>query len=106
VLEAPDRAKLDPKVRSTLALIEKLVRTPERVGEADVDTVRAAGVSDDAIEDAASVCALFTTIVRLADTFGFDIPPDAAFEQGAGMLLKVGYSFFPPPLSWLARGDR
>jgi alkylhydroperoxidase family enzyme len=104
ILEAPDEANLDPKVRATLTLLEKLVRTPERVTEADVDAVRAAGVSDDAIEDAAFVCAVFTTIVRLADTFHFDVPPIEAFEQTAQMLLKLGYAF-PAPMAWLARGD-
>jgi alkylhydroperoxidase family enzyme len=103
-LESPREAPLDAKVRATLVFLETLVRTPERLGEADVDAVRAAGVSDDAIEDAAFVCVLFTTYVRLADTLAFDIPPAEAFEQAAKMLLKVGYGF-PPPVAWLARRD-
>jgi alkylhydroperoxidase family enzyme len=98
------RRALDPKVSAALAFIETLVRTPERVGEADVEALRAAGLTDDAIEDAAFVCALFTTYVRLADTFEFDVPPGQVFEQSAKMLLKVGYAF-PPPLAWLARRD-
>jgi alkylhydroperoxidase family enzyme len=103
-LAAREDASLDPKVRAALAFIEALVRAPERVGEADVEALRAAGVSDDAIEDAAMVCAVFTTFVRLADTFAFDIPPAEGFEAVAGMLLKVGYAF-PPPVAWLARRD-
>jgi alkylhydroperoxidase family enzyme len=103
-LASRDNAQLDPKVRAVLAFIESLVRTPERVGEADVAAMRAAGLSDDAIEDAAFVCALFTTYVRLADTFEFDIPPTEGFAQSATMLLKVGYAF-PPPVAWLARRD-
>ena len=104
VLASPDGKALGPEVRAALAFIEKLVRAPERIGEADLEPLRAAGVSDDAIEDAAFVCALFTTYVRLADTFEFDIPPAEGFEQGAKMLLKQGYGF-PPPIAWLARGD-
>jgi alkylhydroperoxidase family enzyme len=104
VLASPDGETLGPKVRATLAFIEKLVRTPEGIGEADLAPLRAAGVSDDAIEDAAFVCTLFTTYVRLADTFEFDIPPAEGFDQGANMLLKQGYGF-PPPIAWLARGD-
>lgn len=47
------------------------------------------------------MCALFTTYTRLADTFRFDVPPKAAFEFSAKMLLsKAGYTF-PPPLVWL-----
>ena len=91
-------------MRAALGLIEKLALVPEEISRADVDTVRAAGVSDDAIEDAAFVCALFTTYVRLADTFKFDIPPAEGFEDAAKMLLKVGYGF-PPPIAWLAKND-
>lgn len=103
-LAAPGEGSLGPKVRAALGFIETLVRTPERVGDADVAALRAAGLSDDAIEDAAFVCVLFTTYVRLADTFEFDIPPAEGFEQSAKMLLKVGYGF-PPPVAWLSRRD-
>jgi alkylhydroperoxidase family enzyme len=103
-LARPDEAALGPRVRAALAFIETLVRTPERVGESDIAALRAAGLTDDAIEDAAFVCVLFTTYVRLADTFEFAIPPAEAFEQSATMLLKVGYGF-PPPVAWLARRD-
>lgn len=102
-LDAPESAKLSPAVRAALAFIEKLVRQPARVGPADVKSLRDAGLTDDAIEDAAFVCALFTTFVRLADTLEFDVPPAAAFEQSAQMLLRVGYAF-PPPVAWMV-GD-
>ena len=36
--------------------------------------MRAAGVSDEALRDAATVCALFSMIVRLADSLGWDVP--------------------------------
>ena len=103
-LGASGTAGLSPQVQATLGLIEKLVRQPERVTGADVEAVRAAGVSDDAIEDAAAVCALFTTMVRLADTLGFETWEGDGFERGARQLLKRGYAF-PRPLAWLARND-
>ena len=93
-----------PQVRATLVFLERLVRTPDQVGKQDVDLVRAAGVSDEGIEDAAFVCALFTTYNRLGDTLRFDIPPAEAFEQAAKMLLGVGYGF-PPPVAWLGARD-
>ncbi len=93
-----------PQVQATLVLIEKLVRAPDTVGKDDLDRVRAAGVSDDAVEDATFVCALFTTYNRLGDTFRFAIPPAEGFEQGAKMLLGVGYAF-PPPVAWLGQRD-
>jgi alkylhydroperoxidase family enzyme len=97
--------RLDPKVRATLAFLETLVRTPDRVNKADIDRLHAAGVTDEAIEDAAFVCALFTTYNRLADTFRFDIPTDQSFDAAAKMLLGPGYAF-PPPIAWLAARDR
>jgi hypothetical protein len=44
---------------------------PGEVARADADAVRAEGVSDEAIEDALTVCFGFNLIDRLADSFGF-----------------------------------
>lgn len=48
-------------------------------------------MSDQAIEDAIHVCALFNIIDRVADALGFDIPTPEGFAQGADNLLKRGY---------------
>ena len=53
--------------------------------------MREQGLSDQDIEDVAVVCALFNGIVRLADTLGFEVPPDEVFEKTAPMMLKHGY---------------
>jgi len=53
--------------------------------------VRAAGVSDDALVDAIHVCALFSMIVRLADSLGWDVPPFESFAERAGQMLATGY---------------
>jgi len=44
---------------------------PDELGRADAEAVRAAGVSDEALEDALGVCFGFNLIDRLADAFGF-----------------------------------
>jgi hypothetical protein len=54
--------------------------------------VRAAGVSDQALRDAATVCALFSMIVRLADSFGWDVPTWEALQQRAPAMLEGGYA--------------
>src|SRR5205085_10442051 len=41
----------------------------------DAAAVRATGVSEDGLVDAIRICALFSMIVRLADSLGWDIPP-------------------------------
>ncbi|MGH3001084.1 MAG: hypothetical protein ACRDM1_00175, partial [Gaiellaceae bacterium] len=67
-------APLRPELAATLCFLEKLTLRPEELEPADADAVRAAGVSDAALRDAVTVCALFSMIVRLADSFGWDVP--------------------------------
>ncbi len=54
--------------------------------------MRAAGVSDDALADAIHVCALFSMIVRLADSLGWDVPPFESFSERADAMLAGGYA--------------
>ncbi|MEJ2501945.1 MAG: hypothetical protein P8177_01295 [Gemmatimonadota bacterium] len=74
-----------------LGFLEKLTLDPEAVTAEDVEPLRAAGLSDEAITDAIHVSTLFAVYTRLADTFEFDIPDSAGFAQGAVSLLKRGY---------------
>jgi alkylhydroperoxidase family enzyme len=64
-------APVDPPLRATLGFLEAVTLRPGEVGPADAEAVRAAGVSDEAIEDALTVCACFNLIDRLADSFAF-----------------------------------
>ena len=84
-------APLDERTRATLGFLEKLTLFPDALDASDVAPLRAAGLSDQAIEDAIHVCALFNVYDRLADSFEFDIPEQAGFEQSATRLLRRGY---------------
>jgi alkylhydroperoxidase family enzyme len=84
-------APLRPELRATLPFLEKLALRPDELTAADADEVRAAGVSDQALRDAATVCALFSMIVRLADSLGWDVPPPEAFRERAPRMLDEGY---------------
>ena len=65
---------------------------PEETGPDDVAPLRAAGLSDEEIEDAIHVCALFNDINRVADSLGFE-PADANGNKvSARMLLTRGYA--------------
>ena len=75
-----------------LAFLEKLTLRPEEVGPADAEAVRAAGVSDRALQDAITVCALFNMIVRLADSLGWDVPSPERLRQRAPAMLEGGYA--------------
>ncbi len=54
--------------------------------------MRAAGVSDAALRDAVTVCALFSMIVRLADSLGWDVPDWEALKLRAPAMLEGGYA--------------
>lgn len=84
-------APVRPQVRAALGFLDKLVGRADDLTVADVDAVRAAGVSREALIGAVHVCAAFSTIVRLADAFEFEIPDDRAFEMGARQMIKRGY---------------
>jgi alkylhydroperoxidase family enzyme len=84
-------APLRRELKATLAFLEKQTLAPDELTAADADLVRAAGVSDGALRDAATVCAMFSMIVRLADSFGWDVPSWDAFRQRAPKMLDDGY---------------
>jgi alkylhydroperoxidase family enzyme len=85
-------APISPELRATLEFLEKLTLDPAGVGREDAAAVRAAGVSEDALVDAIHVCALFSMIVRLADSLGWDVPSFDEFSARADAMLASGYA--------------
>jgi uncharacterized peroxidase-related enzyme len=84
-------APLDAKLRATLGFLEMLTLRPDELRSADVAPVRAAGVSDEAIEDAINVCALFNIYDRLADALGWYLPDKRGYAASAENLMRRGY---------------
>jgi len=84
-------APIDPKLRATLGFLEKLTLNPADVGPADIAPLRAAGVSDDAIEDAIHACVLFNVYDRMADSLNFHLPGPAGYAASGRSLMKRGY---------------
>ena len=84
-------ARLRPEVTAALVFLEKLTLRPDELTAADADEARAAGLGDQALRDAAAVCALFTMIVRLADSLGWDVPEPEVLAQRAPRMLDEGY---------------
>ena len=91
-------APIDERLRATLGFLEKMTLRPAELEPVDADAVRAAGVSDEALIDAIHVCALFSMIVRLADSLGWDVPPDEAFRARAEPMLEGGYALMEEPV--------
>jgi len=80
-------------VRAALAFVETLTLRPDELTAADAEAAFAAGVSREALRDAATVCALFSMIVRLADSFGWQVPEWDAMLARAPMMFERGYAF-------------
>lgn len=91
VLEDYRTAPIDERLRATLAFLEKLTLSPAEVGPADIAPMRAAGVSDRAIEEAVYVAAMFNVMDRLADAFDFQVSTVEESGRVARILLKLGY---------------
>jgi hypothetical protein len=49
-------------------------------------------VSESALRDAITICALFSMIVRLADSLGWDVPTAERLRQRAPAMLEGGYA--------------
>jgi alkylhydroperoxidase family enzyme len=84
-------APLRPELAATLVFLEKLTLSPDELVPADAGAVRAAGVSEEALRTAATVCALFSMIVRLADSLGWDVPGPERLALRAPAMLEGGY---------------
>jgi len=91
VLDDWRTAPISEQLRATLGFLERLTLSPGEVTPAHVAPLRAAGVSDQAIEDAIQVCVLFNLIDRVADALDFEVPSPASFAQSAALLLERGY---------------
>lgn len=72
-------------------MLEKLTLTPFAIGWEDIVPLRRANISDQAIEDALHICALFNVIDRLADAFEVAIPSEEGFARTGEILLSMGY---------------
>ena len=88
LLEDPRLA--DPRMAALLALIGKLAKRSVTVTQADVDAVRGAGWTDDAIYDAITVCSLFRFYNTWVDGCGVPALPD--YEASGKRLATFGYA--------------
>ena len=85
-------APVDERLRATLGFLEKQTLRPDELTRADAEAAFAAGVSRQALRDAAKVASLFNMIVRLADAFGWDVPPWERLLERAPAMLEGGYA--------------
>jgi alkylhydroperoxidase family enzyme len=91
VLEDHRSAPISPRLRAALDLLQKATLAPAELSRETVDAARAAGASDEAIEDALAVCACFNLIDRVADALDFDLPSREEHAAYAPAFLAEGY---------------
>lgn len=84
-------AEIEPEKKVLFAFLEKVVQQSNRICQADVDRVRDAGWSEEAIYDAITVCALFRFYNTWIDATGVQGMPDFAYAMSGQRLATSGY---------------
>jgi alkylhydroperoxidase family enzyme len=92
VLDDYRTAPIDEKLRATLAFLEKLTLRPNELQPADIEAMRSAGVSDEAITEAIYVSTMFNVMDRLADAFDFALTGPEQESKLVFVLTRLGYS--------------
>ncbi len=92
VVEDFRSAPISDAEKALFAFLEKVNASTAQIRRADVDAVRAAGWSDEAIYDAVSVCALFNFYNRWIDGTGVQDMPPAMYAMSGERLAKDGYA--------------
>jgi alkylhydroperoxidase family enzyme len=87
---------VDEPLRATLGFLEKVTLRPDELSPQDAEAVLAAGVTEHALVDAIHVAALFTMIVRLADSFDWLVQPEQELAAGAVARLGSSYALMTP----------
>jgi len=91
IMDGVSTDAISPKAQAVLPFLEKLTLRPDDVSKDDIDRLRAAGLSEEAILDAAYVAALFCMTNRVVDALGCDPLSPKQLAKSAKMLLDQGY---------------
>ena len=92
VLKDYRSAPLSKADKVLFKFLEKVNRESNRIRSQDVEEVRGAGWSDEAIYDAISVCALFNFYNRWCDATGVQDMPPAGYLASGHRLATEGYA--------------
>lgn len=91
VLEDFRTAPIDDADKAMFAFLETMNRESHRLQQSDIDTVKAAGWTDEATYDAITVCALFNFYNKWIDATGVSDLPAAAYAGSGERLGTRGY---------------
>jgi alkylhydroperoxidase family enzyme len=87
-----ESAPIPEKEKALFRYVARVNDAPARVEQADVDAAKAAGWSDHALFDAATVCAVFNFFNRWIDAAGVPDVPKGFYEQRLEEGGDVGYA--------------
>jgi alkylhydroperoxidase family enzyme len=91
VLEDYRTAPVDDRQKALFAFIEKVNEQSNQIRRDDLDRLKAAGWSEEAIYDAITVCALFRFYNAWIDATGVHDLPAAAYEMSGKRMAAEGY---------------
>ena len=91
VLQDYRTAPISDREKVLFAFIEKVSRESSRLRKGDVEEVKAAGWSEEALYDAITVCALFNFYNKWIDATGVGDMSAAAYAASGDRLATFGY---------------
>jgi uncharacterized peroxidase-related enzyme len=91
VLADHTTAPLSEKDRALFAFLDTASRDTARLRGEDVERLREAGWTDEAVYDAVTVCALFRFYNTWVDATGVHDMPAAAYAQSGKRMAEKGY---------------
>jgi alkylhydroperoxidase family enzyme len=84
-------APIDDRDKALFAFIEKMNAQSNTIRRGDIDSLKAAGWSEEAIYDAVNVCALFKFYNAWIDATGVHDLPAAAYGMSGKRMAAQGY---------------
>jgi alkylhydroperoxidase family enzyme len=91
VLDDYRTAPIDDRERALFAFIEKMNEQSNQIRREDVDCVKAAGWTEEAVYDAITVCALFRFYNAWIDATGVHDLPAASYAMSGKRMAARGY---------------
>ena len=92
MLNGIESSALDERHKVLFRFVDKVNHDSPQMQPADLDTVRAAGWTDEAIYFAITVCALFNFYNRWIDATGVHAMSDEAHREGGKRMAVQGYA--------------
>ena len=91
LMENPETAPLDARLKTLLAFVRKLMATPGEMSQQDADAVFAAGWDEQALHDAIAVTGRAAFMQRLVQGYGFTPMPRESAVKRATERIEHGY---------------